>query len=130
MARLTMARSAALPRPASLLPVHAPAFRREVTHAPDLTRREFLSASDRALIIEAEDLRDECAPRYWDDDSPPYYGINRVAVRSTLTPGRITVTAIRKGLEPATVHIRSHRVPLVHGISRYLPHRFPIGRKA
>ena len=34
-------------------------------------------------------------------------GINRVAIRSTLTPGKITLTATRVGLEPATVQIES-----------------------
>jgi beta-galactosidase len=34
-------------------------------------------------------------------------GINRVAIRSTLTPGTITLTASRPGLEPATVNIVS-----------------------
>jgi beta-galactosidase len=28
---------------------------------------------DRAPIIEAEDFRDECARRYWDDCSPPFF---------------------------------------------------------
>jgi beta-galactosidase len=32
---------------------------------------------DRAPIIEAEDLRDEGARRYWDDYSPPYYGFKK-----------------------------------------------------
>jgi beta-galactosidase len=34
-------------------------------------------------------------------------GINRVAIRSTLTPGKITLTAIRGGLKSATVEIES-----------------------
>ena len=34
-------------------------------------------------------------------------GINRVAIRSTLQPGAITVKAIRTGLEPATLKIES-----------------------
>ncbi|HEX3100838.1 MAG TPA: DUF4982 domain-containing protein, partial [Pyrinomonadaceae bacterium] len=34
-------------------------------------------------------------------------GINRVAIRSTMSPGTITVTAIRKGLTSATVKIES-----------------------
>ena len=32
---------------------------------------------DRAPIVEAEDLRDEGARRYWDDYSPPYYGFKK-----------------------------------------------------
>ena len=34
-------------------------------------------------------------------------GINRVAIRATMTPGMITLTASRPGLEPATVKISS-----------------------
>ena len=34
-------------------------------------------------------------------------GINRVAIRSTLTPGKITLSASRPGLEPATVQLQS-----------------------
>ncbi len=37
-------------------------------------------------------------------------GINRVAIRSTLEPGTITLTATRPGLEPATILIESHPV--------------------
>ena len=33
-------------------------------------------------------------------------GINRVAIRSTLTPGTITVTAKREGLQPGDTHVR------------------------
>jgi beta-galactosidase len=32
---------------------------------------------DRAPLIEAEDLRDEGARRFWDDYSPPYYGFKK-----------------------------------------------------
>ncbi len=34
-------------------------------------------------------------------------GINRVAIRSTLKPGTITLTATRSGLKPATVEVAS-----------------------
>jgi beta-galactosidase len=34
-------------------------------------------------------------------------GINRVAIRSTLTPGTITLTATRDGLEPAKIEVES-----------------------
>jgi beta-galactosidase len=44
-------------------------------------------------------------------------GINRVSLRSTLTPGRITVTASREGLKPAKVQIVSKPVTLVDGLS-------------
>lgn len=48
-------------------------------------------------------------------------GINRVAVRSTLTPGTITVTATRAGLAPATLQIESHPVEITAGLSSALP---------
>jgi beta-galactosidase len=43
-------------------------------------------------------------------------GINRVAIRSTLTPGTITVKAMREGLAPATVKIPSQPVTIVGGL--------------
>ncbi len=43
-------------------------------------------------------------------------GINRVAIRSTLTPGTITLTATRDGLEPATVQIESKPVAITDGL--------------
>jgi beta-galactosidase len=43
-------------------------------------------------------------------------GINRVAIRSTLTPGTITLTATRDGLEPATVKIESRPVTITDGL--------------
>ena len=36
-----------------------------------------IARRDRAPIIETEDFRDEGARRYWDDDSPPYYGFKK-----------------------------------------------------
>jgi len=45
-------------------------------------------------------------------------GINRVAVRSTLTAGTITVTAKRDGLAPATVKIEAKPVEVVAGLQR------------
>ena len=44
-------------------------------------------------------------------------GINRVAVRSTLTSGTITVTASRVGLRPAQVQVISRSVGIVDGLS-------------
>ncbi len=43
-------------------------------------------------------------------------GINRVAIRSTLTPGVITLTASRPGLEPATAKVESKPVKLENGL--------------
>jgi beta-galactosidase len=48
-------------------------------------------------------------------------GINRVAVRSTLTAGTITVSAKRDGLKSAQLQITSKPVPITDGISSYLP---------
>jgi beta-galactosidase len=44
-------------------------------------------------------------------------GINRVAIRSTLTPGTITLTATRDGLTPATVQIESKPVDIKDGLA-------------
>lgn len=44
-------------------------------------------------------------------------GINRVAVRSTLTPGVITVTATRAGLTPATIRIEAQPVKITGGLA-------------
>jgi beta-galactosidase len=43
-------------------------------------------------------------------------GINRVAIRSTLTPGTIILTATRNGLEPATVKVDSKPVNIGGGL--------------
>jgi beta-galactosidase len=52
-------------------------------------------------------------------------GINRVAVRSTLTPGTITVTATRDGLAPATVTLQSLPVNVSHGLEPMPPAELP-----
>jgi len=52
-------------------------------------------------------------------------GINRVAIRSTLVPGDITVIATRKGLKPGIVHIPSHPVKIVYGLTQETPQRLP-----
>lgn len=52
-------------------------------------------------------------------------GINRVAVRSTLTPGAITVTATREGLPPATVKIESKPVEITDGLTHVMPQTLP-----
>ena len=50
-------------------------------------------------------------------------GINRVAVRSTLTAGTITVTAKRDGLKPAQIQITSKPVVVTDGIAAVMPAR-------
>jgi beta-galactosidase len=52
-------------------------------------------------------------------------GINRVAIRSTLTPGTITVTATRAGLLSATVSIDSSPVAIQDGLSKWMPPGLP-----
>jgi beta-galactosidase len=52
-------------------------------------------------------------------------GINRVAIRSTLTPGTITVTATREGLTPGTVTIEAKPVQIVAGLALSLPPTLP-----
>jgi beta-galactosidase len=44
-------------------------------------------------------------------------GINRVAIRSTLQSGTITLTATRPGLEPGTVQIQSQPVKIIDGLA-------------
>jgi beta-galactosidase len=53
-------------------------------------------------------------------------GINRVAIRSTLVPGKITVTANRAGLQPATVTLDSSKVEIIDGLSKEMPPRLPL----
>jgi Beta-galactosidase/beta-glucuronidase len=48
-------------------------------------------------------------------------GINRVAVRSTLAPGVITVTATRKGLKSASLKIESKPVEIAGGLMPDMP---------
>lgn len=48
-------------------------------------------------------------------------GINRVAVRSTLTPGDVTVTATCPGLPSATVLVPSQRFAIADGYSQVMP---------
>jgi beta-galactosidase len=48
-------------------------------------------------------------------------GINRVLIRSTLTPGVITLRATRKGLEPAEVSIQSQPFKVTDGLSEDPP---------
>jgi beta-galactosidase len=48
-------------------------------------------------------------------------GINRVAVRSTLKPGTITVTASRHGLKPAEARIVARPVRFADGLTTWMP---------
>lgn len=48
-------------------------------------------------------------------------GINRVAVRSTLTPGDISVTATCPGLKSASIVIPSHAFEVENGYSQIMP---------
>ena len=48
-------------------------------------------------------------------------GINRVAIRSTLTPGTITITAKREGLTSATLTVESKAVEIAGGLERTMP---------
>ena len=57
-------------------------------------------------------------------------GINRVALRSTLTPGTITLTATRDGLTPATVRISSQPVEITGGLEGPPPPTLPSPRVA
>jgi beta-galactosidase len=52
-------------------------------------------------------------------------GINRVAVRSTRTPGTITVTARREGLKSAEVQVTSKAVVVTNGVATFMPARLP-----
>ena len=52
-------------------------------------------------------------------------GINRVAVRSTLTPGTITVTARRDGLKSAQVQLVAKPVVVTDGLATFWPQHLP-----
>jgi beta-galactosidase len=52
-------------------------------------------------------------------------GINRVFIRSTLTPGTIMLKAAREGLEPAEVRIESLPVKIVDGLTLDPPPTLP-----
>jgi beta-galactosidase len=53
-------------------------------------------------------------------------GINRVAIRSTLTPGTITVTAKRDGLTAATINVDSKEAGITNGLSKVQPQRLSV----
>jgi len=48
-------------------------------------------------------------------------GINRVAIRSTRTPGTITLTARRDGLKPATISFDARAVSITDGLTLAMP---------
>ena len=52
-------------------------------------------------------------------------GINRIHVRSTLTPGTITINASREGLKPEKIQIVSRPVNLMDGLSTLVPQLLP-----
>jgi beta-galactosidase len=52
-------------------------------------------------------------------------GINRVAIRSTSTPGAITVTARRDGLVSGTLTIQSKSVEIISGVALTPPQTLP-----
>jgi beta-galactosidase len=52
-------------------------------------------------------------------------GINRIAIRSTLIPGMIKVTATRKGLKSATLKIESKPVAIADGLMPAMPQTLP-----
>jgi beta-galactosidase len=52
-------------------------------------------------------------------------GVNRVAIRSTLQPGEITLTASRAGLTPAKVVIRSVPFEVKDGLATGMPETYP-----
>ncbi len=53
-------------------------------------------------------------------------GINRISVRSTLSPGIITIGASHPGLKPAQRRITSRKVELKHGIADWNPPQLPL----
>jgi beta-galactosidase len=52
-------------------------------------------------------------------------GINRVAIRSTTTPGTITLTAKREGLTSGTIEIKSSPVQINDGLTTEMPQQLP-----
>jgi beta-galactosidase len=53
-------------------------------------------------------------------------GINRVAVRSTLVAGSITITASRPGLEPGLLQLESRQFIAKDGLTKALPQRLSL----
>lgn len=51
-------------------------------------------------------------------------GINRVSIRSLLTPGTVTVSASREGLEDVSIQLTSHDVRILDGLTTEMPQVF------
>ncbi len=56
-------------------------------------------------------------------------GINRVAIRSRLQAGKVSLTATREGLEPATIELVSQPVENKGGLSTVMPQVFEVVTK-
>ncbi|MBD0726522.1 hypothetical protein B6A10_15210 [Flavobacterium sp. L1I52] len=56
-------------------------------------------------------------------------GINRVAIRSLLKPGKVIVTAKREGLKMATIEIQSKKIDFKDGLSRMMPQLYNVKAK-
>jgi len=52
-------------------------------------------------------------------------GINRVAIRSTLQAGEVTITASRQGFADVSVTVSSQPVDIQHGLTTTLPQTYP-----
>ncbi|WP_166461116.1 sugar-binding domain-containing protein [Flavicella sediminum] len=53
-------------------------------------------------------------------------GINRVAIRSLLQSGQVTITANRPGIEQATIRLNSNMVSLEGGLTTEMPQTFQV----
>ncbi len=52
-------------------------------------------------------------------------GVNRVSIRSTLTPGEITLTATRPGLTPGKLVLHTEPVDIKDGLALAMPQTYP-----
>ncbi len=53
-------------------------------------------------------------------------GINRVAIRSGLKPGKVIVSAKRKGIESAIIELESEEVNMVNGLTTEMPQVYSV----
>lgn len=51
---------------------------------------------------------------------PAEAGVNRILIRSTRKAGKIRLTAMSDGLQPAILEFKSNSIPVVNGLSTYL----------